>query len=159
MRLFFALWPPAEAAAALAGWAQSFDGRAMPVENIHLTLAFLGEADPDKAGAAAARVQGKSHALPIDHAGYWRHNKIVWVGPRRMPRELGELAAALQIELVKDGFSLERRPFAAHLTLVRKARAPASMAQLPVVRWPVREFALVQSLQGKYKNVAAFQLA
>lgn len=131
----------------------------MPVENIHLTLAFLGEADAEKAVVPAGRVHAIPFDLPLDHAGYWRHNKIVWAGPREMPRELGELAAALQSELVKDGFSLEKRPFAAHLTLVRKARPPASMPALPALRWPAREFALVQSLQGKYRNVATFQLA
>jgi 2'-5' RNA ligase len=159
MRLFFALWPPADAAAALARWAQSFDGRAMPVENIHLTLAFLGEADPAKAAIPAGRIHAKPFAFPVDHGGYWRHNKIVWAGPRQMPRELGELAASLQTELVKEGFSLEKRPFAAHVTLVRKAKPVSSLPDLPRVDWPVREFALVQSIHGKYKNLETFQLA
>ena len=131
----------------------------MPVENIHLTLAFLGEADPAKATASANRVDAKPFDLSVDHAGYWRHNKIVWAGPRAMPRQLGELAASLQTELVKDGFTLEKRPFAAHITLLRKAKPVPVLPELPRMDWPVREFALVQSINGKYKNLETFQLA
>ncbi|HEX6267591.1 MAG TPA: 2'-5' RNA ligase family protein, partial [Burkholderiales bacterium] len=78
MRLFFAAWPPPQAAGALARWARPLEGRPVPAEKIHLTLAFLGSAQPDKALAAARRVQGRPHALPIDVAKYWKHNQIVW---------------------------------------------------------------------------------
>ncbi len=149
MRLFFALWPPAKTAHALAQWTQEVmkqtGGSAMHTENIHLTLAFLGEADPAKAHNAAQRVQGPRHALPIDHAHYWRHNKIVWVGPQAMPLALAALASQLQGALRQHGFVLEEREFAAHVTLLRKARPPKSLPPLPKVEWPVNEVLLVRS--------------
>jgi 2'-5' RNA ligase len=146
VRLFFAAWPPPATAAALHAWAEALgDGKLVPRENIHLTLAFLGEADPVRAAAAAKRVRGARHDLPIDEARSWRQNEIVWVGPRKMPRELEALVKALQLELYRDEFILERRLFAAHVTLLRKASGPRDMPGLPRVDWPVREFVLVRS--------------
>ena len=53
MRLFYALWPPAKTAHALAQWTHEMvhgtGGTPTPSDRIHLTLAFLGEADPGKA--------------------------------------------------------------------------------------------------------------
>jgi RNA 2',3'-cyclic 3'-phosphodiesterase len=148
MRLFFALWPPADAARALAQWAagaqQRSGGKATSEEKIHLTLAFLGDADAAKAIAAARRVGGEKHELPIEQARYWRENNIVWAGPRETPAALKALHGSLSLELYREEFILERRPFAAHVTLLRKARA-AELAPLPPVQWPVTEFILVRS--------------
>jgi 2'-5' RNA ligase len=149
VRLFFALWPPARTAHALAQWsrevASDTGGAAIVSEKIHLTLAFLGEADPANAFNAARRVQGARHALSIDHAHSWKHNKIVWVGPQAMPAPLGALVGELHAALKAHGFVLEERPFAAHVTLLRKAKPPKALPPLPKVDWPVDELLLVRS--------------
>jgi len=149
LRLFFASWPPRETAQALGRWATEVcdesGGKLTVVENIHLTLAFLGEADREKAAEAARRVAGRRHELPIDAARYVKRNQMVWVGPDAMPPELASLAADLRASLVHGGFALEERSFAAHVTLIRKARRPASLPPLPRVAWPVDEFVLVSS--------------
>jgi RNA 2',3'-cyclic 3'-phosphodiesterase len=148
MRIFFALWPPPETARALAGWARDAQrqsgGRPTSEEKIHLTLAFLGEADPAKAIAAARRAGGEKHELPLEQARYWRENSIVWAGPRETPPALKALHENLSLELYREEFLLERRPCAAHVTLLRKARA-AELPPLPDVKWPVTEFILVRS--------------
>jgi 2'-5' RNA ligase len=159
MRLFFALWPPRETALALERWAQAVEGRRVPADRIHLTLAFLGEADADKARAAALRVQAGAFRLPLEETRHWSHNDVVWAGPRRPPAELTLLVEALQIELYREAFLLERRPFAAHVTLVRKAPPPASLPALPRVAWPAREFALVSSAGGAYRTLERFALS
>jgi 2'-5' RNA ligase len=150
LRLFFALWPPAEAAQALGEWANEVrgrtGGRATAPETIHLTLAFLGEAEPSRAVAAGRRVHGKRFSLPVDTARYWRHNRIVWAGPAALPAALKQLAGDLRQALLRDGFALEEREFAAHVTLVRKAGAPGSLPLLPRVDWPAQEFVLVRSM-------------
>jgi 2'-5' RNA ligase len=158
MRLFFAVWPPRQAALALERWAQAVQGRRTPAGKIHLTLAFLGEADAGKALAAARRVRAPGFGLPLEQARHWSHNHIVWAGPHRAPPELARLVEALQIELFKEAFILERRPFAAHVTLVRKAAAPASLPPLPRVAWPVDEFLLVGSAGGAYTTLERFPL-
>ena len=148
MRIFFALWPPAETARALAEWARAAQrltgGKAIDAAKIHLTLAFLGDADPQEAAAAARRAAGIAHELPIEQARHWRENSIVWAGPRETPPLLKALFESLSRELYRSQFILERRPFAAHVTLIRKARA-ARLPALPALEWPVREFLLVRS--------------
>ena len=158
MRLFFALWPPRETALALHDWAKGLEGRATPAEKIHLTLAFLGGVEPAKLAAAASKVQARAFELPVDTAKYWRDNHIVWVGPREMPEGLRVLVERLQLALYRAEFILERRAFAAHVTLLRKARKPASIAPLPKVEWPVREFTLVNSDLSRYKVLERFAL-
>lgn len=149
MRIFFALWPPPQTAAALAHWARetqrSTGGNVTHEDKIHLTLAFLGDADSGKAIEAARKVHGKAHSLPIEQARYWRDSRIVWAGPHETPPPLLELFKRLELELYKRDFILERRPFAAHVTLIRKARAAKSLPPLPALDWPVREFILVRS--------------
>ena len=162
MRIFFALWPPAATGRALFDWAQAAQrltgGRVTEETKIHLTLAFLGEADPQRAIAAARRVRSKDLTLPIEHARYWRENNIVWAGPRETPPALKALFEKLSIELYREEFILDRRPFAAHVTLIRRARA-AKLPPLPATRdWPVEEFLLVRSsLSSKGSSYEALE--
>ena len=62
MRIFFAVWPPAETARALAGWAdeaqRATGGKATAEEKIHLTLAFLGRSRSRKSDRGRAAGQG-----------------------------------------------------------------------------------------------------
>lgn len=165
MRLFFAVWPPPETARALAHWAleaqKRTGGRATVEANIHLTLAFLGEADPAAALRAASTVDARAHQLPIEKSHYWRENNIVWAGPHETPSELKALHERLAMALYREEFMLERRPFAAHITLIRKARA-APLPPIPAVDWPVREFLLVRSKVSSkgstYEPVKRFSL-
>jgi 2'-5' RNA ligase len=68
------------------------------------------------------------------------------------------LVIELHSELRKGGFQLEDRPFAAHVTLLRKAKRPAAFPALPPVQWPVGEFSLVESAHGRYRVLETFQL-
>lgn len=156
MRLFFASWPPVGTARALARWAREAQrecgGRVAGEEMIHLTLAFLGDADPRSAHAVAERVQASPTAFAVDQARYWGHNRIVWVGPGDTPPGLARLARALG----------EKRDFAAHVTLIRKAHAPRRLPPLPALEWPVGEFLLVNSTLGssgaRYEVLARYAL-
>jgi 2'-5' RNA ligase len=153
VNFFFAAWPPAGTAAALAAWAKRLEGRPTAAPKIHLTLAFLGPVLPDKALEAARRVAGRPHALPIEKAQYWRHNRIVWAGPRETPAALAALVEALHAALRRAGYILEERPYAAHVTLLRSAPPPRELPPLPRVEWPVGEFALVRSANSAKGSV------
>lgn len=152
MRLFFAAWPPPRTALGLERWAseaaRETRGRVTRAEKIHLTLAFLGEVEDPRIQSlvkAAGQTAGKAHRLPLEQARYWPHNRIVWVGPNETPPPLGALVADLKSLLIGKGFELERRAFEAHVTLIRKARAPRALPVLPSLDWPVEEFVLVRS--------------
>jgi RNA 2',3'-cyclic 3'-phosphodiesterase len=152
-RYFFAVWPPAATADALAQWAKSLEGRGTPAAKIHLTLAFLGAVAHEKAIVAARRAEGRSHELPIERTGYWKHNRIVWAGPRETPPALAALVESLHLELYRAEYILERRPYAAHVTLARGAAPPRALAPLPKVEWPVAEFTLVRSTNSAKGSV------
>lgn len=141
MRLFFAAWPPAGTAEGLARWARAAQresgGRAVPAQNIHLTLAFLGDADP-AAAALAATARVPALELVLDEARFWAHRRMIWVGSTQAPPALARLAQALG----------EKRAFAAHVTLIRHVRHGRRLPPFPALPWPVREFTLVDSTLG-----------
>lgn len=149
-RLFFAVWPDETAARTLAAVAREAQagcaGRAMRRETLHLTLAFLGELDEARqaeAMAVAATIRAAPFDLCLDRLGYWKHNRILWAGGDCPP--LAALAAGLHRGLAGAGFPLDRRDFAAHLTLLRNARCPTLPPLAAPVAWPVREFVLARS--------------
>ena len=84
-------------------------------------------------------------SMTIDTSKCWRHNSIAWVGPSRVPVELLDLVGQLEGAASGAGFQFERRPYAAHITLVRKARCQPTGIDPPRVEWPVSEFVLVRS--------------
>ena len=142
-------------ARALAAWAREAQrecgGRATREDLIHLTLAFLGDADPGVASAAARAAPGKVTSLPLEVARYWKHNRIVWVGAVRSPAPLLDLAQRLARTLRGQGFRHDKREYAPHVTLVRDARrAPASAA--PAIVWPMADFVLVRSTPGARRS-------
>jgi 2'-5' RNA ligase len=150
VRLFFALWPASDLQAKLAAWANQTAGRgrAMRSENLHLTLAFLGATEaglvPDLI-ALAAGVRFAPIRLPLDRAGYWKHNRIIWCGAGEEPRVLAALVEDLRARLDAAGIRYDLKPFVSHVTLVRDAAGlPAAPAWIPLV-WEARDFALVSS--------------
>lgn len=154
LRLFFALWPPAEVAEglhALARQAAAHGGRAMRRDTLHLTLAFLGTTPVQRlpallqVGTDTAR-SCRAFTLPLDRLGFWPRKHLVWAGPNQAPAELLAVHARLA-ELL--GPALADPRFQPHLTLVRKAGGPpvapaAALAAAPM-RWRVDELLLVRS--------------
>lgn len=189
-RLFFALWPAPEQAAALYrlgtdAW-QRCGGRRMAPQTLHLTLAFLGQVKEARlpelraiaaavAGAPGSTMTGRQAAgeagavksgafdLILDRLDYWRHNRILWAGCETVPPGLEVLAEHLQQALGGAGYELEQRHFAAHVTLLRNARCPASLPLACPLTWPVTEFVLVEScpstLGADYRVLARWPLS
>jgi 2'-5' RNA ligase len=155
LRAFFALWPPEAVRDELSGWAEacraSAAGRLVRRENLHATLAFLGEIDrgrlPELACIAQA-VACERFDLLLDRVGYWPHNRIVYAAPAAMPAPLVALAQALAQRLATAGFRVEERPYFAHVTLLRAARRAPDAARFTPVHWPVEAIALVQSARS-----------
>jgi 2'-5' RNA ligase len=114
---------------------------------VHITLAFLGETPADRLDdlvACADGVESDAYDLVLDQAGYWRHNRIGWLGASETPPQHFELVRALNTGLQQAGFPVDARPHVPHVTLLRNARGGEVPACTPVV-WPIREFVLVQS--------------
>lgn len=151
-RFFFALWPDASTAKrlhALATDAQSrCGGRAMRRDTLHLTLAFIGDVSPERLAdllAVGDRTGAEAFTLTIDRLGGWRHNRIVWAGAETCPPPLAALVARLGTGLEGAGFPVERRPFAAHVTLLRNSRTQPRTEPIAPIEWKIGGFGLFQS--------------
>ena len=159
VRLFFALWPDATLQGKLAAWAKQAAGRgrAMRRENIHLTLAFLGDTDRallPELNALASEVRFDAIRLRLDCVGYWLHNRIIWCGASEEQHALAALVADLLARLAAAGVRYDPKPFVSHVTLVRNASAlPDVPAWVPLV-WEAADFALVSSTRVEGRVVA-----
>ena len=156
MRLFFALRLSPSVAEALT---QAQDvlrrqGRGIfpPPENLHLTLAFLGETEAlSGATAALAAIRARPFSLSVD-GPLGRFGDVWWAGVTA-DRALEDLALSLQADLRARGFSLEERPFRPHITLVRRWRGEAPQVSVPHAKMVVRRVSLLRSDQRDGRRV------
>jgi 2'-5' RNA ligase len=151
-RVFFALWPDLGVQAQLFQHGRELHrlagGRLTRQESIHLTLVFLGDIGVERVEdvrAAGAGAAFEPFTLSIDDAGCWKHNRVAWVAPRATPEPLLALVAGLEAGLQQTGFRFERRPYAPHITVVRKARCGRIGIAIAPVEWRVEDFVLVRS--------------
>ena len=123
-------------------------GRLTRQESIHLTLVFLGDVGPDRltsAREAAAGAPFEPFSLSIERPGCWPHNRVAWLAPRTTPQALLALVQSLEGRLGEAGFRFEARPYAPHITVLRKARCAPLDMRLEPIAWAVRHFVLVRS--------------
>ena len=169
-RLFFALWPDASTAAALATLAQQVaaesGGRPTAPGNVHVTLAFLGDQPRRIArelSAAAARISAPSFDLVLDSVDSWRKNAVAWAGVQAVPPPLVELQQKIAQSLLVSGLEPEERPFAVHVTLARRIAVAVRHPLAPPLVWHVTAFALVVSeldtAGARYRVLSSWPLA
>lgn len=154
-RLFFALWPDAQTQVRIARQARALarrEGRPVAAENLHITLAFIGASDPKQRRcleAQAAQVGVEPFCFELSRVGFYPRARVLWVGPQATPEPLLGLVERLNRALAPCGYRPEPRPFAAHVTVFRKARPVREVPVVEPVPWPVREFCLVESVADR----------
>ena len=128
VRTFVAVDLPEEMRTRIAGVAQALRGSAARLTfvvpgQIHVTIAFLGEVEPDRIPAVAASLESVRPAPfelavgPI--AGNSRSSpRTIWC-PCTDDGSLAALAGAVGAALESLGFPRERRPFRGHATVAR----------------------------------------
>ncbi len=169
MRLFFALWPDPDVRRGLAGWGDALRarvrGRPTRAENLHATLAFLGEVNPADAPRLddiAAALEAPAFDLVLDGLHYWPHNGIVYAACSRTPQPLAALALALQTRLVAAGFPVDTRAYVPHVTLLRAVRRPPPDIPVSPLLWRVNDIVLVESARAEgvltYRPIRRFTL-
>ena len=140
LRLFLAIRLPEQAVEALAGWqARELQGRIVPRENLHVTLAFLGSRPAGELPAIRAvleRAAADSAPLRLDVTGY-RETRSV--GMLTLADEAGAaatLAGRLHGELEQLGvFRREARPWLPHVTVLRFRERPRLRPEPPALGW------------------------
>jgi RNA 2',3'-cyclic 3'-phosphodiesterase len=159
MRLFIAIELPDDLKAALGRLRVDVPGaRWVPPEQIHLTLAFLGEVEEaavEPLNMGLARIHVPEFRLCFSGTGSFpdrRRPRVLWVGVEPHPL-LKRLAAMVHEVVLACGIPQEERPFSPHITLARlKFPAPGqsdSFFDRPEIQklpsFTVREFILFQS--------------
>lgn len=177
MRLFIAIELPEDIKRALGRLRVDIPGaRWVPAEQIHLTLAFLGEVQETTVGRLTgelSQIQTPEFNLCFTGTGCFpdrRRPRVLWIGLGPEPR-LKTLAARVHEAVLACGIPQEERPFSPHITLAR-LKLPAArecgafldqhqQEILPPIS--VREFTLFQSRltpQGAvHSPIKSFRLA
>ncbi|MDQ4119787.1 MAG: RNA 2',3'-cyclic phosphodiesterase [Actinomycetota bacterium] len=147
MRLFTALWPPADALDVLADTvtavAEPAGWRRVPRERWHLTLAFHGEDDPDRMASELDELTGAA-APRLRLAGAGSFPGVLWAGLETL--EATDRAA---LDALVAGAGGDPGTFVAHLTLARRSGGRRGRPALPDVPpgpwWSPSEVLLVAS--------------
>ena len=153
MRLFIAInFDPAFVEALIAMqdaiWDAGVDGNYTPEENMHITLAFIGEyGDPDRVLAALERVSLSPFSLSLDGVGAF--DGLWWAG-LAASGELEALARRVRHALADAAIPFDRKRFSPHITLIRRpSRAAIPAVEVPRAQMTVRRVSLMRSDRGK----------
>lgn len=148
-RLFYALWPDDATRTALMALQAHVQGRKTAYQNLHLTLAFLGQQPASLLPALTtilARLPSMPLQLTLDRVGYFTQKRIAWAGMHAVPEGLLALQRALVQELQQHCIAWDGRVgFRPHVTLARDAASLADFAFDPIA-WRADHVALVESV-------------
>jgi len=193
VRLFVAVYPPVEAVHDVTAQVATLrigklaesgvNVRLTRPETYHVTLAFLGEVDPERlpdVHAAITRASTTWHprderVLPrvsFAKGGQFGLGKftVLWLGLAGDVPALTTLAQAVRRELRRARLPYDRKPFRPHLTIARPgervtaddvAADRALLADYRGPTWPVTEMVLVRSYLGprpRYERLATWSL-
>ena len=151
-RLFFALWPDDATRKAITAVvkqaAQYHQGKLIRTDNLHLTLAFLGnvdEAQRDCVEAVAESISMTAFSLCLEHLGVFQREKVLWLGIKEQPDALVQLAESLGVGARACGIQLDGKGFTPHVSLMRKVNQLHEF-EVESIHWDVNQFCLVQSI-------------
>jgi 2'-5' RNA ligase len=141
---------------------RSEHGRFSAPENLHLTLAFLGECDAKQTAAAKSAMDGikvAPFAIEIECVGRFKRNggDIWWAGVRES-KPLLSLHNDLTDKLRAAGFILEKRRYSPHITLGREIVTNATPWQIDPFGETVTSIELMKSerINGKLTYTAIY---
>lgn len=130
---------------------QQVKGNYTPEENLHITLAFIGEyGDPDEILELMQKVSFKSFSITMDKVGCF--DELWWTGLEES-NELETLVKSIRHVLADAGIPYDKKKFKAHVTFLRKpvyanGRRIAHMSIEPA-SMQVSRISLMRSTRGK----------
>ena len=133
-------------------------GNYVPVKNLHLTLAFIGETDePDRVRGALKGISYEPFKLSLSEMGTF--GDLLWVG---MKGNQGLSAAARSVRDALDaaGISYDKKAFTPHITIIRKSSGSWKQVPPPKGQMMVKSISLMKTTfkDGKpvYSEVCSF---
>ena len=126
---------------------QGVRGNFTPRENMHLTLAFIGEY-PDKEQVMDALSSVSFSAFPISLSGMGCFRDLWWAGMDESA-PLAAVVRRIRRALAENGIPFDRKRFSPHITLIRKATGTMPGIQIDKISMPVERISLMRSDRGK----------
>ncbi len=163
MRLFLAINLSGPVKAALIdAQNEMYDGGVRgsytPEENLHLTLAFIGEyPDPEPVLEALGELSFSPFELSPEGVGCF--GDLWWAGMRASPQPAA-LARRIRHALAEKDIPFDRKRFSPHITLIRRARGSMPEITVRPASMTVDAFSLMRSDRGRngmlYTELARF---
>ena len=153
MRCFIAAWPDEPTRLALSSVSDDArrrveHRRVSRLEDLHLTLAFIGDIAADVAcelSDAIKKLRFKPFAWRPDTVGFFRDAGVVWIGTVGEPvKPLASLADRVRALLDDKGVAYDKRPLAPHITLLRGVDRFVAEKVSPI-HWHIESIALYRS--------------
>jgi len=152
MRLFIAINLSEELKTALinaqnAMFDRGVRGNYTTEENLHLTLAFIGDyPDAEPVTEALAAVSFTPFELSLDGIGCF--GDLWWAGIKDSA-PLTAVARRVRRALAESGIPFDRKRFSPHITLIRKASRDAAGIQVAPTAMTVHTISLMRSDRGR----------
>lgn len=122
-------------------------GRFTPEENMHLTLAFIG--DYPEAGPVLEALSGLAFSpFELTLEGLGCFGDLWWAGLKDSAA-LEALARKVRRTLAEQGIPFDRKRFSPHVTLLRRASGKLPGTALRPASMRVEAFSLMRSDRGK----------
>ena len=127
-------------------------GRFVPDENLHLTLAFIGDyPDPDLVLETMEQVSYRPFEIELEGIGNF--HDLYWAGIKENPG-LAAYVKRLRRALSEQEIPFDRKKFSPHITLIRKTEIRSMEAALlatpPAGKMTADRISLMRSDRGKY---------
>lgn len=159
MRCFIAAWPDEPARLALAALSSAVrqriqHRRAARVDDLYLTLAFIGDLADEDAFAVAdevAKLRFSPFDWRLDTLGFFEQAGVVWVGSdarNEASKPLLELSHGSRQILDRMKLDYDRRPLAPHVTLLRGVRR-FDLEYIAPIPWRIESIALYRSEENR----------
>ena len=133
-------------------------GSYCPVQNLHLTLCFIGEV-PDSRPVEEALSSVRFKPFKLSYTQLGRFGDLLYVGTRG-GQGVSSLAADIGKALDGAGIDHDRKKFTPHITLVRRSSGKTGNIVIPATDMTVKKFSLMRSdnVKGKqvYRELASF---
>ena len=128
-------------------YAHGVRGRYSPEENLHLTLAFIGEyPDAERVLEALSTVSFRPFALTLEGMG--RFDDLWWAGMRESAA-LSAVVRRVRRALAENDIPFDRKRFTPHITLIRKTSGELPGTGVEAVSMNVESIALMRSDRGR----------
>jgi 2'-5' RNA ligase len=130
MRTFIAINLPSNVKRMLAKYTRDVSGRNYEYkwvarENLHITLAFLGEVPLDditRLNSAIERTAANQKPFEVQIGGVGTFGSVIWVGISLGEEKCQEIYNGLRSELMMMNFHLDDRRYHPHITVARSRR-------------------------------------